>query len=205
VESIDFRVSHGFKPETISMQPELAAVRMPGVGRELVRRMGEYAHLAVWAVQIRARSQGTVRPGFRSSDRVRFTMSEDDMRIARSAVAFLTRLMFESGAREVWPGIFGVPAVMKSIDEARALDNASLDPRCYSLIATHLFGAARMGRDPRASVVGCDFATHAAEHLYVVDSSVFPTNLGVNPQHSIMAMSRLAAMRVAERGIKAAA
>jgi choline dehydrogenase-like flavoprotein len=45
--------------------------------------------------------------------------------------------------------------------------------------------------------VGLDFATHEARGLYVVDSSIFPTNLGVNPQHSIMALSRFAATRVA--------
>ena len=55
-----------------------------------------------------------------------------------------------------------------------------------------------MGLDPAASVVGPDFETHEARGLYVVDSSVFPTNLGVNPQHSIMGMSRLAATRIAE-------
>jgi choline dehydrogenase-like flavoprotein len=57
-----------------------------------------------------------------------------------------------------------------------------------------------MGPDPRASVVGPDFQSHEVADLYVVDSSVFPTNLGVNPQHSIMAMSRLAATRIAAGG-----
>jgi choline dehydrogenase-like flavoprotein len=71
------------------------------------------------------------------------------------------------------------------------------DPRHFSFISTHLFGTARMGLDPRASVVGPDFQSHEVRGLYVVDSSVFPTNLGVNPQHSIMAMSRLAATRLA--------
>ena len=41
---------------------------------------------------------------------------------------------------------------------------------------------------------------HEVAGLYVVDSSVFPTNLGVNPQHSIMAMSRLAATRIVAGG-----
>jgi choline dehydrogenase-like flavoprotein len=106
-------------------------------------------------------------------------------------------MMFEAGAREVWPGIFGLPSILTSIDEVKLLDEGPLDSRAYSFIATHLFGAARMGKDARTSVVGPDFATHAARALYVVDSSVFPTNLGVNPQHSIMAMSRLAATRIA--------
>jgi choline dehydrogenase-like flavoprotein len=63
-------------------------------------------------------------------------------------------------------------------------------------IATHLFGAARMGPDPRTSVVGLDFCTHDLRNLFVVDSSIFPTNLGVNPQHAIMGIAMLAAQRI---------
>ena len=60
-------------------------------------------------------------------------------------------------------------------------------------------GAARMGPDPATSVVDGDLQVHGVDGLYVVDSSVFPTNLGVNPQHSIMALCRLATMRLADR------
>jgi choline dehydrogenase-like flavoprotein len=105
--------------------------------------------------------------------------------------------MFEAGAREVWPGLHGLPATMHSVDEVRRIDEAPLDPRLFGFVTSHLFGAARMGRDPRASVVDERFRVHGLRALYVVDSSVFPTNLGVNPQHSIMAMSRLAATRIA--------
>jgi choline dehydrogenase-like flavoprotein len=111
-------------------------------------------------------------------------------------------MMFEAGAREVWTGLFGIPAALRSVDEVRLIDAMPPDPRLFSFISTHLFGAARMGEDPRTSVVGTDFQAHEAERLYVVDSSVFPTNLGVNPQHSIMAMSRLAAARIAAGGTR---
>jgi len=114
------------------------------------------------------------------------------------ACTVLAETFFAAGAREVWPGIFGVPSVLRSPDEVKHIAEGPLDPRAYSFIATHLFGAVRMGPDPRATAVGLDFATHEAERLYVVDSSVFPTNLGVNPQHSIMAVARLAASRIAE-------
>ena len=73
------------------------------------------------------------------------------------------------------------------------------DPRCYSWILSHLFGTARMAARPSAGVVGHDFAVHGVSNLVVADSSVFPTNLGVNPQHAIMAVSRLCAERLAER------
>jgi choline dehydrogenase-like flavoprotein len=64
------------------------------------------------------------------------------------------------------------------------------------MVMTHLFGATRMAKDPRQGVVDTRFQTHECEGLYVVDSGVFPTNLGVNPQHTIMAMARLAASRL---------
>jgi choline dehydrogenase-like flavoprotein len=139
-----------------------------------------------------------VSPGFGGGDKVKFSLTARDMERARKGSALLARMLFEAGAREVWPGLYGLPSVLKSPDEVKLIEEGPLDSRAYSFIATHLFGAARMGPDASTSVVGLDFAAHQAKNLYVVDSSVFPTNLGVNPQHSIMAMSRLAATRVAE-------
>jgi choline dehydrogenase-like flavoprotein len=55
-----------------------------------------------------------------------------------------------------------------------------------------------MGADEADTVVDPHFALRGAEGCWVVDSSVFPTNLGVNPQHTILAVSRLAAQRIAE-------
>jgi choline dehydrogenase-like flavoprotein len=204
-ESIHYRGSHRFKLETISMQPELAAARIPGVGRDLIARLASYRHVAVWAAQIRAEAEGTVGRGWGGADRVKLSLTDADMRATRTASTVIAEMLFESGASEVWPGIHGVPSVLRSIDDVKLIAEGPLDSRAYAFIATHLFGAARMGPDPETSVVGLDFATHEARGLYVVDSSIFPTNLGVNPQHSIMAISRLAATRVGERTRRASA
>jgi len=203
-ESIHFRKTDRFKLETIAMPPELAVARIPGVGSELAGRMAQFGEVCVWVVQVRAEAEGTVREGWGGGDSVRFTLTENDIRATRKACGVLARLLFSAGAREVWPGIHGLPHVLRSVDDVKLIDEGPLDPRAYSFVATHLFGAARMGPDPRASVVGLEFATHEAEHLYVVDSSIFPTNLGVNPQHSIMALSRLAATRIASRAVRQA-
>jgi choline dehydrogenase-like flavoprotein len=61
---------------------------------------------------------------------------------------------------------------------------------------THLFGTARLGSDPRSSVVRPDFRHHHVDGLYIADSSIFPTNLGVNPQLPIMALAALCAERI---------
>ena len=199
-ECIALRKTEKIKLETISMAPELAAVRIPGIGHELMQRMGSFANLAVWAVVVRAEAEGTVRPGWGGRDRVKLSLTPRDMEHTRKGTAILARMMFEAGAREVWPGIYGLPGVLTSVDQVKLIEQAPADSRLFSMITTHLFGAARMGVDPRTSVVGPDFQAHEARGLWVVDSSVFPTNLGVNPQHSIMGMSRLAATRIAHAG-----
>ena len=42
---------------------------------------------------------------------------------------------------------------------------------------------------PSEGVVGTDFGVHGTRGLYVIDSSIFPTNLGVNPQNPIMGIA----------------
>jgi len=37
---------------------------------------------------------------------------------------------------------------------------------------------------------------HGVDGLYVMDASVFPTNTGVNPQHSIMSIATVASERL---------
>jgi len=204
-ESIHFRRSDRLKLETISLPPDLAGARIPGVGKELTERLAQLAHVAVWVAQVRAEAEGTVTEGWGGVDRVKYSMTPRDMETTCKALGIIATMLFEAGAREVWPGIYGLPPVLRSIDEVRLVSEGPRDPRSYAPIATHLFGAARMGPDAATSVVDPTFRVHGTDGLYVVDSSVFPTNLGVNPQHTIMAMSRLAAMRIAGASTRTAA
>ena len=197
-ESSQFRGSERFKVETVALPPELLSARIPGVGRELMGRLERYGDVAVWGLELRAEARGRVRRAWGGRDSVQLTLTERDLRRARTALSVIARMMFEHGATEVWPGVHGLPPVMTSADDLTKFEAGSLDPRAYGFIATHFFGSARMGHFAASSVVGPDFATHEAQALYVVDSSVFPTNIGVNPQHTIMAVARLAAMKIAE-------
>jgi choline dehydrogenase-like flavoprotein len=198
METIHFRHSDRFKLESLALTPELTAVRIPGFGANLMRRLAEYRKLGLWGVQVRAHAVGQVDT-FAGDDRVRYTLGPEDVRIAKKGLRTLGEIAFASGAREVWPGVHGIPEALKSVDELRRIDEVPDDPRFLMFIATHLFGAARMGPDPRTSVVGLDFSTHQIRDLYVVDSSLFPTNLGVNPQHTIMAVAMIAAQSIAAR------
>jgi choline dehydrogenase-like flavoprotein len=204
-EAIDYRLTDRFKLETISMPPEVAAARVPFIGAEMSKRLATFANVGIWVANVRMKAEGVVDTQWDGRDRVRFTPTPEDMQYARKALGVVAHLLLDGGAREVWPGVYGVPSVISSHDQVKLIEEGPMDPRAYSFVATHLFGAARIGADPRTSAVGLDFATHEARALYVVDSSIFPTNLGVNPQHSIMALARLAATRVAADASRSAA
>jgi len=190
----DWRV----KIETISLPPEMIFARMPGVGRRWLETMSEAGHLVVWAAQMRAYARGSVRERFFGTD-IAYDLEPRDMDNLRRGLRFAAEMMFAAGAREVITGIHGMPERLKSPDECRLLEQAPADPRHYSMIMSHLFGTARMSVRPRDGVVGTDFAVHGTRNLFVVDSSVFPTNLGVNPQHAIMGAAMHAALGLSGR------
>lgn len=197
MNSLEFEAGVGFKLETVGAPPELAALRLTGTGPKLIERLMDYDRVVNWAVVVKAEAEGRVHSFF-GQEQVQYSMAPTDLARMRKGLRMLTEMMFEMGAREVYPGVAGMPASLRSRSEIKAWDSAPLDSRAYITMASHLFGTARMGPEPARSVVGLDFQTHELPGLYVVDSSIFPTNLGVNPQHSIMAVARVAAHQLAD-------
>lgn len=188
--STQFRTEPGLKLETLAIPPELVASRFAGGGRELMERLVGYRHVAMWCHAVRAESRGTVRPAlFGSRAVVRYTLDEADMKRFRQGMVLLAKQHVAAGARAVLPGISGMPFRLEA-SEIGLLEQAPLDPRKYIAILSHLFGGAVMGKDPSRSVVDERGRVHGYEGLVVADASVIPTNLGVNPQHTIMALGR---------------
>jgi choline dehydrogenase-like flavoprotein len=63
----------------------------------------------------------------------------------------------------------------------------------------HEIGGARMGSDPKTSVVNANCQVHEIPNLYVVDASIFPSSSEKNPTHTIMALAARAADNIATR------
>lgn len=195
-EGIGLR-KEGIKFEALGYDVSILAARRKSIGRALSQDIEELGHWLDWGAAIRATAEGTVKNGLFGPS-VRMNMNATDMQRVRKGVAYLGRMMLAAGAEYVAPGVAGWhetvtdPAVM-----GRFETEGSLDPRDYAMAVTHMFGTCRMGSDPATSVVRPDFRTHAVDGLYVADSSVFPSNTGVNPQTSIMALASICAERIA--------
>jgi choline dehydrogenase-like flavoprotein len=196
-EAYGLRDTLGAKFESINVPPEVTAARLPGAGARFAARLAELPHVANWSVALKADAEGRIRPSRLFGDYVRYDLTHGDLERLRRSLRTLAEMHFAAGAREVISGVAGLPETLRGPDELARFDEAPLDPRAYSLLLTHLFGGCRAGRDPATSVVDPTLKVHGVDGLYVMDASVFPSNTGVNPQHSIMSVAIVAATRLA--------
>lgn len=188
----------GIKFEVLGYDAAIVASRLEGVGKAFSRQLRDMAHHAQWGAAIRAEMVGRVSPGWGGRPSVRYGLTDGDVAKVRRGVRVLGELLLAAGAEFVTPGVHGWheqvsdPEVM-----ARFEDEGPRDPKAYHVAITHLFGTCRMGSNRARSVVRPDFRHHAIDRLYVADSSVFPTNTGVNPQTSILALATLCGRAIA--------
>ncbi|MFB6264726.1 MAG: GMC family oxidoreductase [Bradymonadaceae bacterium] len=187
----------GLKIETLGYGPAFAATKTDAVGTRLAEDITDLEHWANWAVEIAADAHGSVRSAGPADTRIEYELTDDDMRKIRRGVAIMSELFLAAGADFIAPGVHGWTDRIESPEDLEGFEEEGpLERAHYDFIVSHMFGTCRMGSDPEDNVVRPDFRHHEVDQLYVADSSVFPTNLGVNPQISIMTMAARCADRI---------
>lgn len=187
---------HGLKIESLGMPKGIAAARLPGAGPAFKALADRYDHLGVWVCLFRPERHGSLSRNLLGRPTAKLSIGAGDRARIRIGLDSLVKLFFAAGARTVFPGIAGFPS---AIDSPSAFDRVGeIFPSQLSMVATHLFGGAVLGTDAATSVVDpANFQVHGVPGLHVADASLIPTSLGVNPQGTIMALSRIAAERIA--------
>ncbi len=155
----------------------------------MVQRLAEYERICMFIAAVRAKTEGRVR-NVLGQPVVFYSMERDDVVRLREGLYHCAKLHIAAGAKKVIPGIHGLPFSIdaNNVDLVR---EASLDPRAYTAIMTHIFGGCVMGVDPRTSVCDEHGWVWGYKNLMVADASAFPNTLGVNPQHTIMGIALL--------------
>jgi len=108
----------------------------------------------------------------------------------------LARVQLAAGATVV-RSFHENPVVMRSEADVALLDRAPWEPLRVSVFSAHAMGGCQMGRDPEKSVVDSRLKVHWLDNVWVVDGSVFPTSLGVNPMETILGLAHWASDHIA--------
>jgi choline dehydrogenase-like flavoprotein len=138
-------------------------------GEALRAEMAKYNHMAglVPVAETEARAANRVELADETDQyglkipRVIFSYSDNDRRLQRHAVAFMSQMLAAAGGRDLWT----------------------------STDTSHILGTCRMGADPETSVVDADGRSWDIPNLWICDGSLFPTPGGVNPSLTIQALA----------------
>ena len=167
------------------------------IGPDLIRLAESFNHVSSFGFLIEDTSRGSVR-AVRGQPVISYWLTEQDVSHIKRALDVLAQIFFAAGARRVHTPIAGFDVIDSPNDLAK-LRRANLKPWDLDLSAYHPLGTARMGVDPKSSVVDASHQVHDVPGLYVVDGAAVPTSLGVNPQITIMALATRAAEKIAAR------
>jgi len=189
----------GVKLETLALPLEMLAARLPGGGTALMHRLAKARHVAHLVQGLNATTVGRVGVGFGGRPAVRYTMNTADLHRLRTGFHLLARQHIAAGATSVMPGIAGIAPELGP-DEIDQILDVPLQPTRFLCILSHLFGGAVMGKDPKTSAADPRGRVWDTEGLIVACAAAIPTTLGVNPQHTIMALARMRAEEIVDTG-----
>jgi choline dehydrogenase-like flavoprotein len=180
--------------------PGLGAVLAPGTGashRELMRR---FAHGASSVVLLHDETGGTVRRGWNGRPVARYWPNLDDRRKLLEGVRRLAELYLAAGAEEVRLPFHDSPPVRTREDLEQAMRRARVAPHRMTLNSVHPQGSCPLGGLRSRSATNPRGQLWGRKGLYVCDTSLFPTSVGVPPQVTTMALATMVADHVlAER------
>lgn len=195
--AIDEFADQGIMFEGWATPLEYTASTIDHLGPRMIELAEGFDRVASFGFMIRDTSRGSVRL-VRGRPVVTYNLGGDDVARIKRGIELLTRVFFAAGARAVLTPIHGFDE-LRSVDDADRIAAARVRASDLTLSAHHPLGTARMGVDPGRAVVGADHQVHGTPGLYVVDGSVIPSALGVNPQVTIMALATRAAALLAAR------
>ena len=182
--------------EGASTPLDIGMATVPFVGPRLIELAERFDRVAMFGFMIEDTSRGRVR-SVRGQPLISYVLNDHDVARLKRGVEILARVFLAAGATSVLPLVHGFDELRSERDLGR-LRRAKLRARDFEPSAYHPLGTARMGVDPRRSVVGPDFQAHDVPGLFITDGAVMPSSLAVNPQLTIMAMATRAAESIAE-------
>jgi choline dehydrogenase-like flavoprotein len=178
--------------ETFFSPPGAFSLTLGGWFATHFERMRRYTHFAQAGVMVGTEPRGKISLDRKGETRIELTFSKSDIEKLKRGLRTLSEIFFAAGAAAVLPATFRFIEFTHPAD-LRMIDEQIKHPDDLVLGTAHPQGGNVIHEDPAKGVVDPTFHVHGYENLFVVDASVFPSNLWANCQATTMALSHMAA------------
>lgn len=193
---------YGALIQTPALHPGMFSIVMPWVsGKDIKDRMCRYSRTAHIFALGRDIGSGTVK----SPTSIYYKMEAVDEENLQKGLEKVLKILAAAGAEEIGTHhakgkTLNVKKVSSHEFERFVKEESSRMIRDISspICSAHQMGSCRMGVDPKRSVVNQMGETWEVEGLFLADTSVFPTALGVNPMVTVQAIAYCTAQSALE-------
>ncbi len=195
--------------ESPPVHPGLFGSMAPWRGNALVYKyyMLLWKNLASFLALTRDRSQESNRVVLSAEGEpvIHYTVAEVDKPMLKKGLETQVRLMIAAGAAVIFPIHENFEWLTRPRDEVAVksfidrLLSDCLTPSRHMLFSAHQMSTCRMASTAAEGVVRETGETWECRDLFVVDASVFPTSLGINPMLTIAAFAHLSSTHIVER------
>lgn len=177
-------------PHTMSLPPAALLMALGNTGEAAKRDIAKAPFIAGCLVMVSDKGEGTVGATKQGRADLKYWFADEDIVNMKKGLKRTCEVLIAGGAKQVLVPVTG-GGWTDSMDVAfQQIENATIKDY-KGLYAAHPMATCRMGTDISNSVIAADGQTHGLKDLYIADSSIFPTSLGVNPQYTTMAMSTI--------------
>ncbi|CAB4278969.1 unnamed protein product [Prunus armeniaca] len=185
---------YGAVIQTPALHPGMFSVVMPWVsGKDIKHRMSRFSRTAHVFALARDKGSGTVNA---PPDSISYEMEALDENNLKIGLEKSLRILAAAGAEDIGTHHFkgkGLHVKKANLDEferfVKEESSRPLRELSSAICSAHQMGSCRMGVDSKQSVVNQMGETWEVEGLFVADTSVFPTALGVNPMVTVQAIA----------------
>jgi choline dehydrogenase-like flavoprotein len=191
-------IDQGYMMAAVNIPPAIVAMTLGYYGQALNEIMRDYNRMVIAGVLVEDTVAGRVRLGPAGQPMVFYQLTPVDVRRLLKGCLLVSELLFEVGAERIYTPFDGIPP-LRSVDDLRLLRERRIDSSAMEVATVHIMGTAAMGSDPRRHVCDPYGRVYGTSGLFVVDASLFPGPLGVNPMETIMALSTRVSERALER------
>ncbi|KAK7386852.1 hypothetical protein VNO78_27190 [Psophocarpus tetragonolobus] len=193
---------YGAVIQTPALHPGMFSILMPWTsGMDIKDRMCKFSRTAHVFALARDQGSGTIH----SPSKISYELKKLDRENLKNGLEKVLRILAAAGAEEIGThNNKGRSINVKQVSchefekFVKEESSRSLSDLTTPLCSAHQMGSCKMGTNPKESVVNQMGETWEVEGLYLADTSVFPTALGVNPMVTVQAISYCTAQYVLE-------
>lgn len=186
---VDEFQEQGIMMEGAHVPPDMLCFSLPGKGHEHKALMERSREIASYGFLVSDDPSGSVHRGFSGEALLRYDISKRDMGLMNLGIKKLAELFFAAGAEELYMPSWKLPVLRPGDDIEAIVDGAKLRPIDLEMAAFHPLGTCGFGPDRALFPLDTNLAVRGRTGLHVVDGSVMPSSLAVNPQLTIMALA----------------